>query len=163
PTGGTELCFLLGGSVDPGSAGAATVLSRKQLDALTEPDSIVVDESALRGLGLLGRPDGRVKINGRGGTLVGTVRGARGIAGGGGGSAGGGVCCSLWPARPLLGPLLPPGHVTYLLARCDSPAAARAVARDLTERYGGDMSAYTAGEFSTRTRRYWLARTKAGV
>src|SRR5262245_31397576 len=57
PTGGTELCFLLGGSVDPGSAGAATVLSRKQLDALTEPDSIVVDESALRGLGLLDRPD----------------------------------------------------------------------------------------------------------
>src|SRR5215471_6549988 len=31
PTGGTELCFLLGSNTDYGAAGAATVLTREQL------------------------------------------------------------------------------------------------------------------------------------
>src|SRR3954471_11036630 len=43
--GGTELCFLLASTPDYGSAGAAKVLTREQLDLLTLPDSIIVDES----------------------------------------------------------------------------------------------------------------------
>ena len=35
------------------------------------------------------------------------------------------VFCSLHTARHLLGFLLPPDHVTYLLARCDSPQRAQ--------------------------------------
>src|SRR5207249_8354446 len=34
---------------------------------------------------------------------------------------------------------------------------------DLREKYGSDMSAYTAEEFSTGSRWYWLTRTKAGI
>jgi putative ABC transport system permease protein len=53
--------------------------------------------------------------------------------------------------------------VTYLLVRCDSPQAARAVAKELQDKYSDDMGAYTAEEFSLRSRLYWLLRTKAGV
>jgi putative ABC transport system permease protein len=156
PTGGTELCFLLGGNTDSGSAGAASVLTHEQLDALTLPDSVIVDESDVKRLGFAERPDARAKINGREVTLVGTVRGVKGISGAW-------VFCSLYTARHLLGLALPPDHVTYLLARCDSPARAAAAARDLRERYGADMAAYTADEFSSRSRWYWVLRTKAGI
>ena len=156
PTGGTELCFLLGSNTDFGSAGAATVLTREQLDALTMPDSIIVDESDMKRLGFLDNPDGKAKINGREVKLVGTVRGVKGIAGSW-------VFCSLYTARHLLGFLLPADHVTYLLARCDAPARAKQVAADLRAQHGTEMGAYTAEEFSARSRWYWLLRTKAGI
>ena len=34
---------------------------------------------------------------------------------------------------------------------------------DLKEQYSDDMSAYTAEEFSSGSRWYWLTRTKAGL
>src|SRR5262245_5993471 len=52
PAGGTELCFLLASNTDPGSAGAAKELTREQLDLLTMPDSIILDESDLGRLGV---------------------------------------------------------------------------------------------------------------
>jgi putative ABC transport system permease protein len=156
PVGGTELCFLLGSNLDPGAAGAAILLTPEQLDALTLPDSIIVDESDLKRLGFLDCPDGKAKINGKEVKLVGTVRGMKGIAGSW-------VFCSLYTARHLLGFLLPADHVTYLLARCDSPERAKQVASDLRARYESDMGAYTAEEFSSRSRRYWLLRTRAGI
>jgi putative ABC transport system permease protein len=156
PVGGTELCFLLGSNVEYGSAGAASVLTREQLAALSLPDSIIVDESDLRRLGFLDRPDGKAKINGKEVKLVGTVRGVKGIAGAW-------VFCSLYTARHLLGFLLPSDHVTYLLVRCAAPERSREIARDLRAQYGSDMGAYTAEEFSFRSRWYWLLRTKAGI
>jgi putative ABC transport system permease protein len=154
--GGTELCFLLGSEIDPGSAGAATVLSREQLDALTLPDSVIVDESDLKRLGFLDNPDGKAKINGKEVHLVGTVRGLRSLAAPW-------VFCSLHTARHLLGFMLPADHVTYLLARCESPERAREVAAELRGQFSSDMCAYTAADFSYRSREYWLLRTKAGV
>jgi putative ABC transport system permease protein len=154
--GGTELCFLLGSSTDYGSAGAATMLSREQLDALTMPDSIIVDESDLKRLGYEDNPDGKMKINGKEVRLVGTVKGLKSLAAPW-------VFCSLYTARHLLGFLLPADHVTYLLARCDSPARAKQVAAELRAQYGSDMGAYTAEEFSYESRKYWLFRTKAGI
>jgi putative ABC transport system permease protein len=154
--GGTELCFLLGSNTDYGSAGAATVLTREQLDALTMPDSIIVDESDMKRLGFLDHPDGKVKINGKEVKLVGTVRGLKSLAAPW-------VFCSLHTARHLLGFLLPADHATYLLARCDSPASAKRVAADLRAKHGTEMGAYTAEEFSARSRWYWLFRTKAGI
>ncbi|MDB5312623.1 MAG: FtsX-like permease family protein [Gemmataceae bacterium] len=154
PAGGTELCFLLGTLLDDDSAAAARVLTPELRAALTEPDAIVCDEADAARLRLV--DGGRAKINGREVRLVGTVRGVKGISGAW-------VFCSLYTARHLLGLLLPPDHVTYLLARCDSPARAREVARELREQYGADMSASTAGEFSTGSRVYWLLRTKAGI
>lgn len=155
PVGGTEICFLLGSNTDAGSAGAAVVLTREQLDALTMPDSVIVDESDVHRLGLDG-PDGKPKINGKEVKVVGTVRGLRSIAAPW-------VFCSLHTARHLIGPLLPADHVTYLLARCESPERAKRVAAELREQYGSDMGAYTAQEFSYESRKYWLYRTKAGI
>jgi putative ABC transport system permease protein len=154
--GGTELCYLLGSNTDFGAAGAATVLTREQLDALTMPDSIIVDESDMKRLGFLDHPDGKVKINGREVKLVGTVRGLKSLAAPW-------VFCSLHTARHLLGFLLPADHVTYLLARCDSQERAKQVAAELRAQYGTEMGAYTAQEFSARSRWYWLFRTKAGI
>ncbi|HSQ58298.1 MAG TPA: ABC transporter permease, partial [Gemmata sp.] len=63
----------------------------------------------------------------------------------------------------LMGPLLPYDHVTYLLMRCNSPQRAREVAAQLREEYPEDMVAYSAEDFSFRSRMYWLTRTKAGL
>ncbi|WP_439621003.1 ABC transporter permease [Gemmata sp.] len=155
PTGGTELCFLLGSLLDDGTAGAATLLTKEQREALTMPYAIVVDESDVKRLAL-NSPDGEPKINGKRVHLVGTVKGLKSLAAPW-------VFCSLHTARQLMGPMLPPDHVTYLLARCDSPARAKQVADELRAQYPGDMIAYTAEDFSYQSRMYWLTRTKAGL
>lgn len=155
PVGGTEMCFLLGSNTDYGSAGAATPLTREQLDALTLPDSIIVDQSDVKRLGL-DNPEGKAKINGKEVKLVGTVKGLKSLAAPW-------VFCSLHTARHLLGFLLPADHVTYLLARCESPARAKEIVAELKERHSSDMGAHTSEEFSTGSRLYWLLRTKAGI
>jgi putative ABC transport system permease protein len=154
PTGGTELCFLLASNTDYGSAGAAKVLTREQLDLLTMPDSIILDESDLERLKV--QVGDKAKINGKEVRVVGKVRGLKSLAAPW-------AFCSLHTARHLLGFLLPADHVTYLLARCESPARAKEVAAELREQYSADMGAYTAEEFSAGSRWYWLLRTKAGI
>lgn len=156
PSGGTELCFLLGSLLDDGSAGAARLLTKEQREALTMPGAIIVDESDLKRLSLNGVGDNEPKINGKRVYPVGTVKGLKSLAAPW-------VFCSLHTARTLMGPLLPPDHVSYLLARCDSPQRAKEVAEELRREYGHDMVAYTAEEFSFGSRWYWLTRTKAGL
>jgi putative ABC transport system permease protein len=156
PVGGTELCFLLGSVLDDGAAGAATLLTKEQREALTMPNAIIVDQSDVHRLALDEPDAGKPKINGKEVTVVGTVKGLKSLAAPW-------VFCSLHTARQLMGFLLPPDHVTYLLARCDSPQRAKEVAAQLRQEYGEDMVAYTAEEFSTGSREYWLFRTKAGL
>jgi putative ABC transport system permease protein len=155
PTGGTELCFLLGSILDDGAAGAATMLTREQRVALTLPDAIIMDESKIEEFEL-NTPGGKPKINGKEVTVVGTVKGLKSLAAPW-------VFCSLYTARHLMGFMLPPDHITYILARCESPARAKEVVQELRSQYGSDMMAYTAEGFSTGSRLYWLLRTKAGV
>ena len=155
PAGGTELCFLLGSNTDYGSAGAAKMLTREQLDLLTLPDSIIVDESDVKRL-RLDSTEGKPKINGKEVRVVGTVKGLKSLAAPW-------VFCSLHTARHLLGALLPADHVTYLLVRCESPDQAKRVAAELREQHSSDMGAYTSQEFSFESRKYWLYRTKAGI
>jgi putative ABC transport system permease protein len=155
PAGGTELCFLLGSLLDDGTSGAAKLLTKEQREALTMPNAIVVDESDVKRLAL-NSPDGEPKINGKKVYLVGTVKGLKSLAAPW-------VFCSLHTARQLMGPMLPPDHVTYLLAKCESPQRAKEVAAELRTQYSGDMVAYTAEEFSLQSRMYWLTRTKAGL
>ncbi|MFO0822944.1 MAG: ABC transporter permease [Gemmataceae bacterium] len=155
PAGGTELCFLLGSLLDDGTSGAAKLLTKEQREALTMPNAIVVDESDVKRLAL-NSPDGEPKINGKKVYLVGTVKGLKSLAAPW-------VFCSLHTARQLMGPMLPPDHVTYLLAKCESPQRAKEVAAELRSQYSGDMVAYTAEEFSLQSRMYWLTRTKAGL
>ena len=155
PSGGTELCFLLGSVLDDGAAGAAIMLTPEQRAALTLPDSIIIDESKMESMGL-NKPDGRPKINGKEVVVVGTVKGVKSLAAPW-------VFCSLYTARHLMGLMLPPDQVTYILARCDSSSRAKEVAQELRTEYGSDMMAYTAEGFSTGSRLYWLYRTKAGI
>jgi putative ABC transport system permease protein len=157
PTGGTELCFLLGSVLDEGASGAATILTPEQRAALTQPDAIIIDESQMgeKGFGIT-KLGGKPKINGKEVLVVGTVKGLKSLAAPW-------VFCSLYTARHLMGLMLPPDHITYILARCESPERAREVAHELCQEYGGDMKAYTAEGFSTGSRLYWLYRTKAGV
>jgi putative ABC transport system permease protein len=155
PTGGTELCYVLGSQLDDNTAGAAGVLTPELREALAMPFAVVVDESDVGRLGL-SSPDGVPKINGKRVHVVGTVKGLKSLAAPW-------VFCSLHTARQVLGPLLPADHVTYFLARCDPPGRAREVVAELREQYGADMVAYTAEEFSFQSRWYWLTRTKAGL
>jgi putative ABC transport system permease protein len=154
PGGGTELCFLLGSNLDSDAMGAMRVLSREQRDLLTLPDSIIIDESDTRRLNA--NVGDTAKINGKEVRVVGTVKGLRSLAAPW-------VLCSMYTARHLMGFLMPPDHVSYLLVRCDSPQAAKAVAQELRDKYSVDMGAYTAEEFSLESRLYWLIRTKAGI
>lgn len=155
PGGGTELCFLLGSVLDDGAAGAADVLSREQRDALTEPLTIIVDESDIGRL-WLDKGNGNPKINGKEVTVIGTVKGIKSLAAPW-------VFCSLHTARQLLGFLLPPEHATYILAKCDSPDRAKEIAAELRAVYAEDMGAFTSADFSYKSREYWLFKTKAGV
>lgn len=154
PGGGTELCFLLGSNLDYDAMGAPGVLTREQRDMLTLPDSIIIDESDTKRLNA--QVGDRAKINGKEVRVVGTVKGLKSLAAPW-------VLCSMHTARHLMGFLMPPDHISYLLVRCDSPQSATAVAEQLRDKYSSDMGAYTAEEFSLESRKYWLLRTKAGI
>ena len=157
PGGGTELCYLLGCRLDDDAAGSPVVLTREQREALTMPGAVIVDESDLTVTKRLGFDQNeKAKINGKEVRRVDTVRGLKSLAAPW-------VLCSEHTARQLLGFLMPPEHTTYLLVRCDSPARAKEVAADLQAQHADDMSAFTAEEFSRKSRLYWLLRTKAGV
>jgi putative ABC transport system permease protein len=154
PAVGKTLVTVFGSSLEPGAAGAADVLTPELRTALTEPMTVVIDRSDLERLGLTEIGD-KAKINNREVRLVGVVDGVKSLAAPW-------AFCSQTTAREVLGIVLPPGHVTYLLAKCDSPERAKEVVAELRRDYP-DMSAFTADEFSFESRWYWLTRTKAGI
>ena len=152
--GSTELCFLLGTALTTESGGATLSLTPELRAKLSEPRTIVMDETDLKRMKLAGVGD-RAKINGKEVTLVGTVTGTRSLAAPW-------SFCSVTTARELLGPLMPPDYTTYLLAKCETPARAKEVVRELRAEYP-EMTAFTSDEFSFSSRWYWLTKTKAGV
>jgi putative ABC transport system permease protein len=154
PQGGTNLCTVIGSSLEPDSAGAADVLTPAMRAALSEPMTVVVDRSDLDKLGV-SRVDDRAKINGHEIRLVGIVDGLRSLAAPW-------VFCSQTTARTVLAGIYPPDHVTYMLLRCESKQRTREVVAELQRDYP-EMSAHTADEFSFQSRWYWLTRTKAGI
>ena len=156
PDGGNSLCTVVGTGLGVGDAGCPDVLTPAHRQLLTESLTIVADQSDLGKLGLTGVGD-RGKVNGREVRLVGVVTGVKSLAAPW-------LICSQTTARELLAAVNPvyADHVTYLLARCDDPRRAKAVARELSAEYP-EMSVYTADEFSTKSRLFWLLRTKAGV
>jgi putative ABC transport system permease protein len=155
PVGGTELCFLLGTRLDDDALAPADVLTPELRAALSEPFTIVVDQSDIRRL-KLDSSEGKPKINGKEVRIVGTVAGLKSLAAPW-------VFCSTHTARQLMGAMLPPDHTTYFLARAESPERAHQVVAELRETYPDDMAAYVAEDFSYRSREYWLTRTKAGI
>jgi len=152
--GGMERCFVLGSSLEDNACGAATVLTPALRAALTEPNSIVIDESEMKRLNVTEVGD-TLKISGVEVKLVGTVRGIKSLAAPW-------VFCSHTTARKLLALFLTPDHTTYLLARAESPVRARRIVDELNAQYP-DMAAFTSADFSFSCRWYWLTRTKAGL
>jgi putative ABC transport system permease protein len=143
--------MIVGCRLNDGALGVPWDLSPELRSRLTEPGTIVVDESDLERLGISGI-GATAEISGRHVRVVGLVHGVRGLA-----SAY--VFCSVHTARSLL--YLRPDQSVYFLGRCRTPAdAARVVDRF---RHHSDLTAYTSAEFSLRSRMYWLVKTKAGL
>src|SRR5262249_1162467 len=151
PNGGTELAMVIGCRLDDDALGSANELTPELRARLTEPGAVVVDEKELERLGITGVGAG-AEVAGRRVRVVGLVRGLKSLAGPY-------VFCSVRTARSLL--RMPPEQTTYLLAKCRNPADAPAV----VDRLGDypNLKAFTAADFSFRSRMPWLTQTKAGL
>ena len=154
--GGSNLCMVVGSGMGPDHAGCADVLTPQMREALSETMTVVVDKSDLVRLGMSDIGD-KGKINNKEVRLVGIVSGLKSLAAPW-------IFCSQTTAREVLSVTNPiyADHTTYLLARCDTKQRATQVVQELSEEYP-EMTICTADEFSTRTRWYWLLRTKAGI
>jgi putative ABC transport system permease protein len=153
PPATPEVITVVGARLGPDSLGAIEYL-RTHTDLmarLAEPFTVAVDEAELGRLGVRRLGD-QAEISGRRVRVVGTTRGYTSISGPY-------VFCSFETARALIRD--PAGGASYVLAKCDTPEAAAVAARRLGAY--GRMSAFTADEFSTRSRLHWLFTTKAGV
>jgi putative ABC transport system permease protein len=152
PTGGNELCVVIGARLGPESLGAVKKLTPRHRSLLAEPGAIVIDDSEFGRLGIQKVGDtaevGRHRVR-----VVGTVHGYRSLAGPY-------VFCSLETARMLLP--ITRDQATFLLARCRRPEDAAAVVQRL-QAYPRKLSAFTQEGFSVQSRVHWLTKTKAGI
>lgn len=148
-----EVCTVLGSRLDPNSIGAVEGLraNPEVLARLNEPRTVVVDESELGRLAIKGIGD-QADILGKRVVVVGLVSGYKSLGGPY-------VFCSVDTARELL--WYQKDEVSYFVGKCHNPADAWKVAA----RMGSyrQMEAFTAEQFSTRSRLHWLTTTKAGI
>ena len=154
PTGGSEVCEVIGTQLGEQALGALSDLTPQMRTRLTEPGAVVVDASELERLGIHGVGD-TAEVYGHRVVVVGLLHGFKSVGGPY-------VVCSLRTARMIL-PLFQekPHDTMYLLARCRDAAAAQQLIEHL--RQYPDLSAFTRDEFSLRTRLYWLTQTNAGI
>lgn len=157
PDGGSELCVIIGSCLDDDNLGSLEELTPEMRIALTEPNTIVVDESELRRLGVAGVGD-HAEINKVRVRIVGLTTGLKSLAGPY-------VFSSRPTARFLLRNMTPRDTTTYYLVKCKDPADAPAVVADLNDEFRDrhDMTVMTAEKFSDRSRWHWLLKTKAGI
>lgn len=151
PSGGSELCLVIGTRLNGDPLGALDELTPELRDRLAEPGAVVIDESELGRLGVRGIGD-LAEISGRRVRVVGLVRGLKSLAGPY-------VFCSITTAIPLL--RIRNDQTTYILARCRNPEDIPEVVNRL--RQYPNMSAFSSREFSLRSRLHWLTKTKAGI
>ncbi len=152
PRGGNELCMVVGSRLGDDQIGYADILTPELRSRLTEHGAIVLDESELGRLGVRGVGD-YAEITGNRVRIVGVTHGIKSLAGPY-------VWCSVYTARDCLR-LTGTDMTTYVLARCHEPSQAEGLARRLQE--SNRLTAYTAPEFSLRSRIHWLLKTKAGI
>lgn len=150
PTGGAEICTVIGTQLDADSIGPVEELTPELRSRLAEPGAIAVDESELENLGL--HEGDFAEVNGSRVRLVGTVRQVKGMAGAY-------LFCSLQTARQLL--RMPAEQTTYFVAACRNPAKAPTVVQRLRDYH--NMTALTREEFSLQSQLYWLTKTKTGL
>jgi putative ABC transport system permease protein len=152
PTGGSELCILIGSRLSPGSLGAVKVLTPRQRALLTEPGAIIIDESEFSRLGIKHVGE-YAEISRQRVRVVDTVRGMKSLAGPY-------IFCSIETARPRLS--LDGEQTMFLLAKCRHPEDAEKVIEALKP-YDHKLSAFTSASFSLHSRLHWLTKTKAGI
>lgn len=93
------------------------------------------------------------EIGGHRARVVGVVQGVKGLASPF-------IFCSVYTARDYL---LPRGSelTSYVLVRCHDRTQGPALVERLNQ--GEQLSAFTAPDFSFRTRMHWLTKTKGGI
>jgi putative ABC transport system permease protein len=153
PTGGGELCLVIGTALGPDSLGPVKQLTPEHRTLLYEPGTVVVDRGEFTRLGVEKIGD-TAEVLGKRVRIVGTVEGLRSLAGPY-------VFCSLDTARSIL-PSTPPEQATFLLAKCYDKADAPKVVEKL-KMYDNKIACYTQESFSVQSRLHWLLKTKAGI
>jgi putative ABC transport system permease protein len=153
PSGGMELVLVIGTRLGPDSIGAVGQLTPMLRTLLSEPNSIVIDESEFERLGIKKIGD-TAEIFGRRVRVVGTVSGLRSLAGPY-------LFCSLETGRSIL--RSPPDQCTFILAKCHNEEEAPIVVSRLNKAYPKKINASTADEFSRHSQLHWLTKTKAGI
>ncbi|HJZ54275.1 MAG TPA: ABC transporter permease [Gemmataceae bacterium] len=148
-----EVCTVIGTRLDPESLAAVEAVRTdpELLGRLSEPWTVAVDESEIGRLGIPG-PGVVADIFGYRVRVVGLVRGYKSLGGPY-------VFCSIDTARALMN--YQKDQVTFLVAKCRNPADADAVVRRM--KGYRQLTAFTADDFSARSRMHWLTTTKAGI
>jgi hypothetical protein len=131
--------MVIGSRLSPDSLGAINALKPesskankpKLLDLLTEPNSVVIDRSDMKRLGVTKEGDVAEVIGVRV-KVVGFTEGVKSLAGPY-------VFCSINTARQLL--RYPPDQVTYILGKTQRPEDAGIVAQRLQQEYGAKVPA----------------------
>ncbi len=152
PTGGMELCLVIGTRLGPDAFGPIRQLTTSHRTKLAEIGAVVVDRGEFGRLGIT-KVGQTAEINGKRVRVVGTVTGLRSLAGPY-------VFCSVETARTLIRP--PADQVTFLLGKTSNRAEASKIA-DRLHGFPKKFTAYTAEDFSFRSRWHWLTKTKAGI
>jgi putative ABC transport system permease protein len=155
PTGGSELCLVIGSRLGENALGSVKNLTEDHRAALTELGAVVVDESEFDRLGITG-VGAYSEINGKRVRVVGTVRGYKSLAGPY-------VFCSVDTAKRVM---RMPDQATFFLAKTRTKEDAPTVVARLNEMkaHGRErFSAATAEDFSFHSRWHWLTKTKAGI
>ncbi len=153
PGGQTSICTLVGTRLDDGALGVLREVPRELRERLSEPGSVVVDESDRERLGFRYVGD-TAEVMGHRVRLVGTVHDVKSLAAPY-------LFCSVETAHRLI-EFVPQSQAVYILAKCHSPNDAPKVAERLRREYP-DMASFTRDEFSARTRWHWLTATKSGI
>jgi putative ABC transport system permease protein len=174
PTGGVELCMVIGSRLGPDALGAVTFLTPQMRAQLSEPGAIIIDQSEFDRLGV-GQIGDTAQITNHRVRIVNTTTGIKSLAGPY-------IFCNVDTARLLL--RMSSDQTMFLLARCRSKADAEVVAKRLEvyrsspptsmntwnsaagsheESLPPKMSAFTKEAFSLRSRIHWLTKTKAGI
>jgi putative ABC transport system permease protein len=149
----SEACTIVGTRLDPNSLAAVESVrnDRDLLAKLSVLGAVAVDESDLGRLGIQGVED-TAEVVGHTVRVVGIVRGYKSLGGPY-------LFCSIDTARKLL--LYRNDEATYLVGKTRDPSEAAMVARRM-QGYT-QLAAFTAEEFSTRSRMHWLLTSKAGI
>lgn len=151
---GSVSVYLSGVSVSDGAMMFDQLLSPVMRTRLREPGAVIVDEADLQTLGL-NRDVSRAWINGKPVRVVGLLRGLRGLGGVN-------VLASVDTAREVKGDLDGRGSTYYVARTRSAPEQVKARLNDGTTAFG-PYEVWTADQFASRSQRYWLLDTGAGM